>query len=1435
MVNWIKKNGLIFLLMCFMVFWSMPAWAITISGSITLSEVSGEGNVYLGVFDPENGGPGNKMACAMIHYSSFDTSGETASGTYSMELTGDNLPEKVLLFAFYDRNNSCNPLDSLTDWPDYGDLIGAPQTLPITIGNSDITIEPFAVDKAYESSTILQTYDDFSDASGKFLTEKWNGVWNALEYVRQVKNGVLVSGFRSSNARERNRLLMTHTGAVSSLKADVKITEELDSGTDQNNSVFARLEANLYNAVSATPDSSTGNIWTGVYLGKRQGQEGFWYFIDQCVGENQWETFGFGAIPVSGDIALDTWYGLEIAYNKENNQITYRVIDSAGNEIGSVTHTELPAYQGDCLDSYPNLTTGSGRYSDKMELCSISAEFDNVEINGALYDDFNADELNPAKWRSTETVRVIEGTDAVLLAESKGDKETNNLLFSRKISHAYADMTIEESSFATYGRAKARLVGYLYNDTYSGLDEYDEYDGEAYNGEQGVVCAQVFIDLKKDEDGNEYLDAAYYMERANEAEPEDDEDYTLLAEGSLSGLSLAKGKTYRLGLNFTGTQVIFSCKDLETGDEAGHTYAISTPAYPLQDNYFSVTARGYNYDEDSSGSVGNRILVKVSQVYTGTPADQDGDTLSDFDELRLMYNPADGDMDDDGIMDGNEDLDADGIVGWLETDPRNWDTDNDGISDGTEIGLATAQLPADADGFIADMDPTSTTNPLNWDTDGDGLSDGQEDTNANGRVDEGESDPGDAASGQPETENFYGTVRQSQTGEVCSDATVEILDPDGYGIVYTAVTNDLGEYIAYVEPGRYMIRAYAPGLARTFYFYDEDSGVAGGVYPSSEATVVEIQSDENQNIDFSLDVGGSISGTIYETDGTTPIANASVIVRPGKYIFDCGFTVLTDAQGHYAVDCLALGQYKVKAQADGFAQMKYYNGIYGWYNAENVIVQPPIETENIDITLEPEATISGYVRAADTSEPLEFGVITGTVSGAFEGIGTTSDINNNGEYTIKGLPPGSYTIQLDSLNADNYYVCEYYDNAHFSDSASTVTVQAGDHVGNINFDLETGGKIRGRVVDDETGNPIKEVQIGASNTSGKNLPSTPVVDSEGYFSLNALPGSYILNVFECHGYISEYYQDAYTFETAKAIDVQAGTETPLIEFRLNQGGAIEGLVYADGDLLSPLAVTTLYAFPVDRPDLPGSGTISNADGTYRIEGLATGKYVVKAVTNGYAMQCRTADVTMPDTTYGIDLDLPSYPYSVDTKVESVIGTAGGVVSAGSDISGFNFVGVELPSGSLCDDTLISISELVSEPVPMPQALVGINIPIHLGPEGTQFLNPAILQIAYTDDDLSSAGILDASYLDVFTLNTETLEWAKVLGNKTVDYTNKRIEIELEHFSIYQLGYSTADTGDLDMDLDLDGRDLYKYILQAASGESIFTLKDLADHFGSTKQ
>ena len=127
--------------------------------------------------------------------------------------------------------------------------------------------------------------------------------------------------------------------------------------------------------------------------------------------------------------------------------------------------------------------------------------------------------------------------------------------------------------------------------------------------------------------------------------------------------------------------------------------------------------------------------------------DTDDDGLSDdIENANPCLDPNDADTDDDGIIDGDEDADHDGVLGIddNETHPCFADTDGDGIQDGTELGY-TAGHPTDTDSniFQPDLDTGETTKPLIGDSDGDGVLDGDEDLNHNGRVDSGETDPDD--------------------------------------------------------------------------------------------------------------------------------------------------------------------------------------------------------------------------------------------------------------------------------------------------------------------------------------------------------------------------------------------------------------------------------------------------------------------------------------------------------------------------------------------------------------------------------------------------------------------------------------------------------------------------------------------------------------------
>ncbi len=83
--------------------------------------------------------------------------------------------------------------------------------------------------------------------------------------------------------------------------------------------------------------------------------------------------------------------------------------------------------------------------------------------------------------------------------------------------------------------------------------------------------------------------------------------------------------------------------------------------------------------------------------------------------------PIRADTDGDGLNDSYEAL-------TLLTDPTSSDTDNDGISDGVEVNGAYGN-------------PAQASDPRNNNTDGDAFDDGDEDTNFNGVLDPGETDP----------------------------------------------------------------------------------------------------------------------------------------------------------------------------------------------------------------------------------------------------------------------------------------------------------------------------------------------------------------------------------------------------------------------------------------------------------------------------------------------------------------------------------------------------------------------------------------------------------------------------------------------------------------------------------------------------------------------
>ena len=97
---------------------------------------------------------------------------------------------------------------------------------------------------------------------------------------------------------------------------------------------------------------------------------------------------------------------------------------------------------------------------------------------------------------------------------------------------------------------------------------------------------------------------------------------------------------------------------------------------------------GLAIDSNNDIGVGGTATgTYLTTKYAYVQYDGDGDGLPDNFENSRCTDPFDADSDDDGIIDGAEDVNHNGVVDPGETDPCNIDTDGDGIQDGTELGI----------------------------------------------------------------------------------------------------------------------------------------------------------------------------------------------------------------------------------------------------------------------------------------------------------------------------------------------------------------------------------------------------------------------------------------------------------------------------------------------------------------------------------------------------------------------------------------------------------------------------------------------------------------------------------------------------------------------------------------------------------------------------
>jgi protocatechuate 3,4-dioxygenase beta subunit len=453
-----------------------------------------------------------------------------------------------------------------------------------------------------------------------------------------------------------------------------------------------------------------------------------------------------------------------------------------------------------------------------------------------------------------------------------------------------------------------------------------------------------------------------------------------------------------------------------------------------------------------------------------------------------------------------------------------------------------------------------------------------------------------------------GTVKSSTNVPIVG-ATVRVYD--GYRVeVANGITDGTGTYSTTtgLPVGQYYARS------------SNDSGYVDRIYdiPAcsgclvTTGTPIVMATATVTGINFSLDTGGRLSGTLTDASTTQgiPSATVSIYSSTGELVD----VVTTGSGGQYISSGLAAGAYFVKASSNAGHISQLHQGVAcvvcSVLGGTPVTVSSGSTVTGIDFALVPGGRITG--RVGRNTDPIPLVGVSVQIFNGSNTLVTTATTDANGIYvTGSGLPVGTYYLRTSNTQG-------YVDKVHgtvnclacLPNAGLAVTLAPGVSEQRVDFILIRGARISGTVTAQSTGAPLSGSTVHIHDTAGK-IVSTAITDNAGaYLTPNGLPpGDYYARTASIAGYLDA----AYRFFTCVACDVRLATRIPVsgtavstgIDFAVLAGTAVGGRVTAAG------TGQTLSNVVVDFYSTSGSlvaSATTNASGTFSTFGIAPGVY-----------------------------------------------------------------------------------------------------------------------------------------------------------------------------------------------------------------------------------
>jgi hypothetical protein len=437
-----------------------------------------------------------------------------------------------------------------------------------------------------------------------------------------------------------------------------------------------------------------------------------------------------------------------------------------------------------------------------------------------------------------------------------------------------------------------------------------------------------------------------------------------------------------------------------------------------------------------------------------------------------------------------------------------------------------------------------------------------------------------------------GTVTAAGTGQALGGMAVAAYTPAGV-LQATVTTDSQGRYTITLPAGDTRLLAYdLSGSYATSYYSNAASFETAHTFKLSASQNVT-------GINFSMIKGGRINGTV--------VSAATGVALPGMTV--AAYTlgginrerVTTDSDGNFFL-LLPPGDYVLATWDE---QYRYVTEFY--HEASKAAQATPVRIGSGEVrsghrfTLELGAKVSGTVRDQWNWAPLP-----GITVSAYRSTGellVQSVTNASGQFTM-AVPAG--TARFVAHDDAAVYAGGFHDRAETFATAREIQLSSGQTVGGIDFALDKGGWISGRVSSLTSGAPIPGIGITVYTSSGAERTVT-YTDGEGNYSVFLAPGYYRIAAWDAQGsFAPQFWSNKLTLTLADAVLVSS-QQTTATNFTLSAAARVSGSVFSSaGHPLSGIAVAAL-----DASGATVASALTAGNGAYSLS-LPSGTYTLMA-------------------------------------------------------------------------------------------------------------------------------------------------------------------------------------------------------------------------------